>query len=148
MRILGIEAHYPQPNLSRPHPDHKIYPYLLRGVAIERPNQVWSTDITYIPMQGGFLYLVAVMVRSIIRHGPLRSSDLAHLGAFLLSAIQPGGFLAAPAGAEPGDARRAAPFRRSGRRGGQKQRAPAARITSSSSSPASAENGTTRYPSR
>ena len=61
MRILGIEAHYPQPNLSRPHPDHKIYPYLLRGVAIERPNQVWSTDITYIPMQGGFLYLVAVM---------------------------------------------------------------------------------------
>jgi putative transposase len=61
MRILGIEAHYPKPNLSRPHPDHKIYPYLLRGVAIERPNHVWSTDITYIPMQGGFLYLVAVM---------------------------------------------------------------------------------------
>ena len=61
MRILGIEAHYPKPNLSRRHPDHKIYPYLLRGVAIERPNQVWSTDITYIPMQGGFLYLVAVM---------------------------------------------------------------------------------------
>jgi len=61
MRILGIEAHYPKPNLSRPHPDHKIYPYLLRGVAIERPNHVWSSDITYIPMQGGFLYLVAVM---------------------------------------------------------------------------------------
>ena len=61
MRILGIEAHYPKPNLSRRHPDHKIYPYLLRGVSIERPNQVWSTDITYIPMRGGFLYLVAVM---------------------------------------------------------------------------------------
>ena len=61
MRILGIEAHYPKPHLSRPAPDHQIYPYLLRGVAIERPNQVWSTDSTYIPMRGGFLYLVAVM---------------------------------------------------------------------------------------
>jgi putative transposase len=61
MRILGIEAHYPKPNLSRPAPGHEIYPYLLRGVAIERPNHVWSTDITYIPMRGGFLYLVAVM---------------------------------------------------------------------------------------
>ena len=61
MRILGIEALYPKPNLSRPAPGHEIYPYLLRGVAIERPNQVWSTDITYIPMHGGFLYLVAVM---------------------------------------------------------------------------------------
>jgi len=46
MRILGIEALYPKPNLSRPAPGHQIYPYLLRGVAIERPNQVWSTDIT------------------------------------------------------------------------------------------------------
>ena len=61
MRILGIEALYPKPNLSRPAPGHQIYPYLLRGVAIERPNHVWSTDITYIPMRGGFLYLVAVM---------------------------------------------------------------------------------------
>ncbi len=61
MRILGIEAHYPKPNLSRPAPGHQIYPYLLRGIAIERPNHVWSTDITYIPMRGGFLYLVAVM---------------------------------------------------------------------------------------
>ena len=61
MRILGIEALYPKPNWSRPAPGHEIYPYLLRGVSIERPNQVWSTDITYIPMQGGFLYLVAVM---------------------------------------------------------------------------------------
>ena len=61
MRILGIEAHYRKPNLSRPAPGHKIYPYLLRGVEILRPNHVWSTDITYIPMRGGFLYLVAVM---------------------------------------------------------------------------------------
>ena len=61
MRILGIEAHYPKPHLSRPAPGHQIYPYLLRGVPIERPNHVWSTDITYIPMRGGFLYLVAVM---------------------------------------------------------------------------------------
>jgi putative transposase len=61
MRILGIEALYPKPNLSRPAPGHEVYPYLLRGVSIERPNQVWSTDITYIPMRAGFLYLVAVM---------------------------------------------------------------------------------------
>ena len=55
MRILGIEAHYAKPNLSCPAPGHQIYPYLLRGVAIQRPNHVWSTDITYIPMRGGFL---------------------------------------------------------------------------------------------
>jgi putative transposase len=61
MRILGIEALYPKPNLSRAAPGHQVYPYLLRGVTIERPNHVWSTDITYIPMHGGFLYLVAVM---------------------------------------------------------------------------------------
>src|ERR1017187_7819103 len=61
MGIMGIEALYPKPNLSCPAPGHEIYPYLLRGLSIERPNQVWSTDITYIPMRGGFLYLVAVM---------------------------------------------------------------------------------------
>jgi putative transposase len=61
MRIAGIEAMYPKPRVSCPTPGHEIYPYLLRGVSIERPNHVWSTDITYIPMQGGFLYLVAVM---------------------------------------------------------------------------------------
>lgn len=58
MGILGIEAFYPKPNLSRPAPNHEVYPYLLRNVAIERPNQVWSTDITYVPMRAGFLYLV------------------------------------------------------------------------------------------
>jgi putative transposase len=61
MHIAGIEALYPKPNLSRPAPGHEIYPYLLRNVEILRPNQVWSTDITYVPLQGGFLYLVAVM---------------------------------------------------------------------------------------
>ena len=61
MRLMGIEAHYAKPRLSRPAPGHQVYPYLLRGVAIERAHQVWSTDITYIPMRGGFLYLVAVM---------------------------------------------------------------------------------------
>jgi hypothetical protein len=51
MPILGIEAHYQKPNLSRPAPDHRIYPYLLRGVDILRPNHVWSSDIAYIPMR-------------------------------------------------------------------------------------------------
>lgn len=61
MRMLGIEALYPKTCLSRPAPGHEVYPYLLRGVSIERPNQVWSTDITYVPMRSGFLYLVAIM---------------------------------------------------------------------------------------
>lgn len=61
MKRMGLEAIYPKTNLSKPHPDHKIYPYLLRGVEIERRNQVWSTDITYLPMRNGFLYLTAVI---------------------------------------------------------------------------------------
>ena len=61
MELLGLEAVYPKPRLSQPGEDHKIYPYLLGGVAITRVNQVWSTDITYIRMAGGFVYLVAVM---------------------------------------------------------------------------------------
>jgi putative transposase len=61
MRLMGIEAHYAKPNLSRPAPGHQVYPYRLRGVTIERANHVWCTDITYIPTHGGFLYLVAVM---------------------------------------------------------------------------------------
>ena len=56
-----LEALCPKPNLSRPNPAHKIYPYLLRNVTIDRVNQVWSTDITYMPMKHGFLYLTAVM---------------------------------------------------------------------------------------
>ncbi len=61
MRDLGIAAIYAKPNTSAPHPAHKTYPYLLRGLDINRANQVWCTDITYIPMQKGFLYLVAIM---------------------------------------------------------------------------------------
>ena len=61
MRRMGIEAIYRRPNTSRPEPGHKIYPYLLRNLAIERPNQVWAMDITYIPMARGFVYLAAVV---------------------------------------------------------------------------------------
>ena len=61
MRVMGLEAIYQKPNTSRKHPDHKVYPYLLRGLIIDRPNQVWCADITYIPMAKGFVYLVAVM---------------------------------------------------------------------------------------
>jgi len=61
MRLMGIEAIYPRKKTSIPGAGHKIYPYLLRGVKINRVNQVWSTDITYVPMQQGFMYLVAVM---------------------------------------------------------------------------------------
>ena len=61
MKKLGLWAVTPKPNTSRPHPEHKIYPYLLRGMTIDRPDQVWATDISYIPMQKGFLYLVAIM---------------------------------------------------------------------------------------
>lgn len=61
MRQLGIQAIYAKPNTSQPHPSHPTYPYLLRGLDINRANQVWCADITYIPMQRGFLYLVAVM---------------------------------------------------------------------------------------
>ncbi len=61
MRLMGLEAIYPKRRTSRPHPDHKVYPYLLRNLKIDRPNQVWATDITYVPMSRGFMYLVAVM---------------------------------------------------------------------------------------
>jgi len=61
MRIMGIRAIYRRPRTSTPAPGHKIYPYLLSGMEITRPNQVWATDITYIPMARGFLYLVAIM---------------------------------------------------------------------------------------
>src|SRR5262249_5674314 len=57
MRVMGIEAIYQKPNTSRRHPEHKVYPYLLRGVTIERANQVWCADITYIPMpRGSFIW--------------------------------------------------------------------------------------------
>jgi len=61
MRLMGLEAIYRRPNTSKPAPDHKVYPYLLKGLEINRVNQVWAADITYIPMAQGFLYLVAIM---------------------------------------------------------------------------------------
>lgn len=61
MRVMGIEALYRKKRGTKRNPDHPVYPYLLRGVAIERPNQVWAADITYIPMRQGFLYLFAVL---------------------------------------------------------------------------------------
>lgn len=61
MSKMRIQAVYQKPNLSQPNPSHKVYPYLLRGIKIEKINQVWSTDITYIPMRSGFLYLTAVI---------------------------------------------------------------------------------------
>jgi putative transposase len=61
MRRMGIGALYRRPNTSKPEPGHKIFPYLLRGLKIDRPNQVWAMDITYIPMARGFVYLAAVV---------------------------------------------------------------------------------------
>lgn len=61
MRVMGLEAIYPKPRLSLPGLGHKIYPYLLRGLKIDRPNQVWASDITYIRLRQGFIYLVAIM---------------------------------------------------------------------------------------
>lgn len=61
MRLMRLQAVVPGPHTSRPHPEHKVYPYLLRKLAIIRPNQVWATDITYVGVSAGYLYLVAVM---------------------------------------------------------------------------------------
>jgi putative transposase len=61
MRLMGLMPIYQKPNTSKPAKGHKRYPYLLRGVRVERPNQVWCADITYLPMRRGFLYLVAIM---------------------------------------------------------------------------------------
>ena len=61
MRLMGLEAICRRPNTSKPAPGHRIYPYLLQGVEVNRVDQVWAADITYIPMAQGFLYLVAIM---------------------------------------------------------------------------------------
>ena len=61
LRSMGLEAVFAKPNTSKPHPEHKIYPYLLTGVTATYPNQVWGTDITYIRLMHGFAYLTAVM---------------------------------------------------------------------------------------
>ena len=61
MKKMGIEALYRQPNTSKRHPRHRIYPYLLRNLTIDRPNQVWAMDISYLPMARGLVYLTAVL---------------------------------------------------------------------------------------
>jgi putative transposase len=61
LRQMGLEAIYPKPRLSQPAPGHRIYPYRLRGLKIERPNQVWASDITYVRLRQGFIYLVAIL---------------------------------------------------------------------------------------
>ena len=71
MALLGITTLYRKPNTSADHPAHRIYPYLLRAMVIVRPNQVWATDVTYIPMERGFVYLVAIMdwaTRRVLAH--------------------------------------------------------------------------------
>jgi putative transposase len=61
MRLMGLEVIYPKPKTSKAHPEHRIYPYLLKSLDINRPDMVWATDITYIPIRRGFMYLVAIM---------------------------------------------------------------------------------------
>lgn len=61
MRLMGLEAIYQKPNLSRALAGQRVYPYLLRNLAVTRPNQVWATDITYVPVQGGHVYLCAIL---------------------------------------------------------------------------------------
>ena len=61
MRLMGIQAIHPGPKTSQPHPQHKIYPYLLRNLNIDQANQVWASDITYLPMENGFIYLTVIM---------------------------------------------------------------------------------------
>lgn len=61
MRLMGLEAIYPKPRMTQKHPENKVYPYLLKDLAIDRPDRVWCTDITYVPMHRGWVYLVAVM---------------------------------------------------------------------------------------
>jgi len=87
LRKMGLAAIYPQPKTTKPGEGHKIYPYLLRNLAITQVNQVWSTDITYIPMPRGFMYLVAVMdwfSRYVLTWQLSNTLD----GAFCLSALQ------------------------------------------------------------
>ena len=87
MRRMGIEAIYRRRNTSKPAPGHKIYPYLLRGVKVERPHQVWATDITYIPRARGFVYLVAVVdwfTRRVLSHRVSITMD----AAFCIEALQ------------------------------------------------------------
>jgi putative transposase len=93
MTLMGLEAVYPKPRLSKPNPGHRVYPYLLRGVTVERPDQVWSTDITYVPMPAGFLYLTAVIdwfSRYVLSWRLSNSLDADFCGAALEQALRRG----------------------------------------------------------
>jgi putative transposase len=87
MRVMGLEAIYLKPRTSVLHPEHRVYPYLLRGLAIERPNQVWAADITYVPMARGFMYLVAILDRSSRKVLAWRVSNSVDSG-FCMEALQ------------------------------------------------------------
>jgi putative transposase len=80
IRQMGLAGMAPGPNTSRPHPEHKVYPYRLRGVPVVRPNQVWSTDITYIRLAHGFAYLVAIIGSGV---GPRHHADMLAKTLFL-----------------------------------------------------------------
>ena len=99
MRRMGIEALYRRPRTTKPEPGHKIYPYLLRGIEITRPNQVWAMDITYIPMARGFVYLAVVLVDddSFRREAPARPEQSLQLTAVaqILDAAERGDHLLA-----------------------------------------------------
>lgn len=87
MRLMDLEAIYQKPNLSRRHPGHRVYPYLLRNLAVERPNQVWATDITYVPIEGGYVYLCAVIdwySRAVLAWGLSNTLD----ASFCVEAVQ------------------------------------------------------------
>ncbi len=99
MKRMGIEAVYRRPDTSKPAPGHKIYPYLLRGLKIEKPNQVWAVDITYIPMARGFVYLAAIVDWVSRRVLPHRDADQ-----------HGGGVLHRGAGGGPGETRQAGDF--------------------------------------
>jgi putative transposase len=87
MDKMGIEPIYRKPNTSKPHPGHKVYPYLIRNMTIDRPNQVWAIDITYLPMKRGFLYLVAIMDWASRRILSWRLSNTMHAD-FCIAALQ------------------------------------------------------------
>jgi len=87
MRLMGLEAIYKRPRTSQPHPLHPIYPYLLKNMVIDRPNQVWCADITFIPIQRGFLYLVAIMDWATRKVLAWRLSNTLH-ASFCVEALQ------------------------------------------------------------
>jgi putative transposase len=87
MRLMGLEAIYKRPRTSQPHPAHPIYPYLLKSLAIGRPNQVWCADITFVPVRHGYLYLVAIMDWATRKVLSWRLSNTMH-ASFCVEALQ------------------------------------------------------------